>query len=215
VAVAVVASVALAGLASDGDLALRLLFGTDTRSGGLLLGAALGLLLRPAGFEGVGGVRGRRLRAVGLLALFGLVVIMLTTAPTAAWFGRGGLLITDLTAVLALAAIMRGAPFPLLDRPATQWIGLRAYAMYLWHWPVIVALGGEATVSRPVYAGVYLLAVVLLGDLTYRFVEVPLDSTWRVPGTGTTGRPGIAAGVAALACAAACAAALLTPPPAA
>jgi peptidoglycan/LPS O-acetylase OafA/YrhL len=66
-----------------------------------------------------------------------------------------------------------------------------------------------------VYAGVYLLAVVLLGDLTYRFVEVPLDSTWRVPGTGTTGRPGIAAGVAALACAAACAAALLTPPPAA
>ncbi|HEX6256115.1 MAG TPA: acyltransferase [Euzebyales bacterium] len=211
---AVAASVALAVLTSDGDLGLRLLYGTDVRSGGLLLGAALGLVLRPARLDGVGGVRRRRLRGLGLLALGGLVVIMLTTGPTAAWFGRGGLLVTDLLAVLALAAIVRGAPFPLLDRPATQWIGLRAYAMYLWQWPVIVALGGPSTVSRPVYTAVYLLAVVLLGDLTYRFVEVPLDSTWRVPGTGTAGRPGLAAGVAALACGAACAAALLTPPPA-
>jgi peptidoglycan/LPS O-acetylase OafA/YrhL len=214
VGMAVAASVALTVLTTDGDVGPRLLYGTDVRSGGLLLGAALGLVLRPVGLDGVGGVRGRRLRTVGLLAMCGLIAIMLTTAPTAAWFGRGGLLVTDVVAVLALASIMRGAPFALLERPVTQWVGLRAYAMYLWHWPVIVALGGQATVARPVYTAVYLLAVVLLGDLTYRFVEVPLESTWSVPGTGTAGRPGLAAGVAALACGAACAAALLTPPPA-
>ena len=89
---------------------------------------------------------------------------------------------------------------------------VRVFNTHLQHDSQVERLAQIAAI-RDVLAGTD-ESVVLLGDLTYRFVEVPLDSTWRVPGTGTAGRPGLAAGVAPLACGAACAAPLLTPPPA-
>jgi peptidoglycan/LPS O-acetylase OafA/YrhL len=135
---------------------------------------------------------------------------MLVGGEGAAWIGAGGPLLTDLLAMLAVAVIVRGAAAGPLAATGLQWFGLRSYAIYLWHWPVIVALGGPPAVARPVTTAVYLLLVVVLGDLTYRYVEVPLGATWRVEGSGTAGRTGFAVGVAALACGSACAAALLT-----
>lgn len=213
VVLALSAAIALAVLAEGAPIAERLLYGTDTRATGLLLGVALGLTVTPAPHGAVAGIRGRRLRTVGLLALVAILVTMRVGREGAAWIGAGGPLLTDLLAVLAVAVIVRGsAPGP-LSAAGLQWLGLRSYAIYLWHWPLIVALGGPAAVARPATTALYLLAVVVLGDITYRFVEVPLGATWRVEGSGTAGRTGLAVGVAALACGAACAAALLTSAP--
>ena len=213
VVLAVGAAIALAVLADGGQVADRLRYGTDTRATGLLLGAALGLTVTPARDGAIAGIRGRRLRTVGLLAVLGILVTMRVGGEDAGWIGAGGPLLTDVLAVLAVAVIVRGAAAGPLAATGLQWLGLRSYAIYLWHWPVIVALGGPAAVARPVTTAVYLLAVVVLGDVTYRFVEVPLGATWRVEGSGTAGRTGFAVGVAALACGAACAAALLTSAP--
>lgn len=213
VLLAVGAAVALVVLVHGAPVAPRLLYGTDTRASGLLLGAALALTVTPAPAAGVPGVHARRLRAVGLLAVAGLVATMVFGGEGAGWIGAGGPLLTDVLAVVVVAAVVRGAAAGPLTATGLQWIGLRSYAIYLWHWPVIVALGGPAVVARPVTTAVYLLAVLALGDLTYRYVEIPLGATWRVEGSGTAGRTGLAAGVAALACGAACAAALLTSPP--
>jgi peptidoglycan/LPS O-acetylase OafA/YrhL len=210
VVLALAASIALVVLTGGAQVGDRLLYGTDTRATGLLLGAALGLTVVPVRGRAVPGMRGRRLRTVGLLAVLGLVATMLVGAEGAAWIGAGGPLLTDLLAMLAVAVIVRGAAAGPLAATGLQWLGLRSYAIYLWHWPVIVALGGPAAVARPVTTAVYLLLVVVLGDLTYRYVEVPLGATWRVEGSGTAGRTGFAVGVAALACGSACAAALLT-----
>jgi peptidoglycan/LPS O-acetylase OafA/YrhL len=210
VVLALAASIALVVLTGGAQVADRLLYGTDTRATGLLLGAALGLTVVPVRGRAVPGMRGRRLRTVGLLAVLGLVATMLVGGEGAAWIGAGGPLLTDLLAMLAVAVIVRGAAAGPLAATGLQWLGLRSYAIYLWHWPVIVALGGPAAVARPVTTAVYLLLVVVLGDLTYRYVEVPLGATWRVEGSGTAGRTGFAVGVAALACGSACAAALLT-----
>ena len=210
VVLALAASVALVVLTGGAQVADRVLYGTDTRATGLLLGAALGLTVVPVRGRSAPGMRGRRLRTVALLAVLGLVATMLVGGEGAAWIGAGGPLLTDLLAVLAVAVIVRGAAAGPLAATALQWLGLRSYAIYLWHWPVIVALGGPTAVARPVTTAAYLLLVVVLGDLTYRYVEVPLGATWRVEGSGTAGRTGFAVGVAALACGSACAAALLT-----
>ena len=210
---ALAASVALVVLSDGAQVADRLLYGTDTRATGLLLGAALGLTVVPAPAGAVPGARGRRLRAVGLLAVLGLVATMLVGGEGPGWIGAGGPLLTDLLALLAVAVIGRGAAAGPLAATGLQWLGLRSYAIYLWHWPVIVALGGPTAVARPATTAVYLLSVIVLGDLTYRYVEVPLGAGWRVEGSGTAGRTGFAAGVAALACGSACAAALLTSGP--
>lgn len=213
VVLAVSAAIALAVLAEGAQVAERLLYGTDTRATGLLLGVALGLTVTAAPDGAVTGIRGRRLRTVGLLALVGILVTMRVGGEGAAWIGAAGPLLTDVFAVLAVAVIARGAADGPLSATGLQWLGLRSYAIYLWHWPVLVALGGPAAVARPATTAVYVLAVVVLGDVTYRFVEVPLGATWRVEGSGTAGRTGFAVGVAALACGAACAAALLTSAP--
>lgn len=210
VVLALAAAVALAVLADGPQVAARVLHGTDTRATGVLLGAALGLAVVPAPDRAVPGARGRRLRTVSLLAVAGLVLTMLAGGEGPMWIGRGGPLLTDLLAVLAVAAIARGAAAGPLAATGLQWLGLRSYAIYLWHWPLIVALGGPVAVARPVTTAVYLLLVIVLGDLTYRFVEVPLGATWHVAGSGTAGRTGFAVGVAAIACGAASAAALLT-----
>ncbi|HSJ46382.1 MAG TPA: acyltransferase [Euzebyales bacterium] len=213
VVLAVASAIALSVLADGPQIADRLRYGTDTRATGLLLGAAMGLAVTPARHGTVTGIRGRRLRTVGVLAVLGIVVTMWVGGEGAGWIGAGGPLLTDVLAVVAVAVIVRGAAAGPLMASGLQWLGLRSYAIYLWHWPVIVALGGPSAVARPTTTAVYLLSVVILGDVTYRFVEVPLGATWRVEGSRTAGRTGVAVGVAGLACGAACAAALLTSAP--
>ncbi|PKO37961.1 MAG: acyltransferase [Betaproteobacteria bacterium HGW-Betaproteobacteria-6] len=54
-----------------------------------------------------------------------------------------------------------------------QWIGDRSYSLYLWHWPVVVALAySELQHDTPaVVAGIVL--TIALGDISCRWVENP------------------------------------------
>lgn len=63
-------------------------------------------------------------------------------------------------------------------RPPT-WLGGRAYALYLWHWPLLVLLLGlTGWNSVPLWAAVVVVAAsVLLASATERWVERPLRPT--------------------------------------
>lgn len=214
VVLAVGSAIALAALTMTAAVPERALYGTDTRATGLLVGVVLGLTLRPPVEQTLRAPYAHRLQMVGLLGLFGLLAMMTVGGGALVWLPRGGLLLVDLLAALVIAVIVRGARLNgMLGAPGLRWIGLRSYAIFLWYWPVLLALGGPAAVRRPMITAVYVVAVVVLADLTYRFVEVPLGGARHVPSNGAIGAPAVAARTTAIACGSACAVALLIGPP--
>lgn len=54
-----------------------------------------------------------------------------------------------------------------------QWLGTRSYSIYLWHWPLVVALAYLEHSGNPVWIRAALLLSLLLGHLSYRWVEGP------------------------------------------
>lgn len=54
-----------------------------------------------------------------------------------------------------------------------QWLGTRSYSIYLWHWPLVVALAYVEKLSDPFGVVLAVCASLLLGHLSFHFVENP------------------------------------------
>lgn len=54
-----------------------------------------------------------------------------------------------------------------------QWLGSRSYSIYLWHWPVVVALTYLEWQGNPGAIAAGLALTVVLGHLSYQWVENP------------------------------------------
>ena len=54
-----------------------------------------------------------------------------------------------------------------------QWLGTRSYSIYLWHWPIWVALGYMQNEQNPIYIALGLAATLFLGHISYLFIEEP------------------------------------------
>ena len=157
----------------------RLYYGTDTRLATLLMGGLLALFWRPSALAH-GGVRrhGRIFDVVGVLALATILLCFVNTSDTSAALYRGGFAGLAVVSALAVAAASHpGTAFGrVLGVGVLTWIGLRSYALYLWHWPIYVVT--RPNVDVPI-DGLPLLALrlgltVLLADLSYRLVERPI-----------------------------------------
>jgi len=156
----------------------RVYVGSDTRSSGLLLGAALAVLL-PAFDAATAPVRRAHLvregfGVVGLSALSWLVFGSTSQGP---FLYRGGLLLVD----LASAALVTGLVAPtalarLLGSAPFAWLGRRSYGLYLWHWPVFAVTRPELdlAVSDAPLLGLRLALTFVVAELCYRFVEQPI-----------------------------------------
>ncbi|WP_236630237.1 acyltransferase family protein [Corynebacterium atypicum] len=57
-----------------------------------------------------------------------------------------------------------------------RWLGSIAYALYLWHWPILILATVYLGLTRPpVWLGLAVIAVsVALADASHRFIEAPL-----------------------------------------
>lgn len=117
----------------------------------------------------------RRLSAAAgrLAELTGLALIVATTVlldASSPWPGSLALLPT-LGAALILLARRQHSVWT--GNPVAQWLGTRSYSIYLWHWPVVVALAYYERLDQPAWVVAGLLASLLLGQLSYAWVEVP------------------------------------------
>jgi peptidoglycan/LPS O-acetylase OafA/YrhL len=179
---AAVTSLALLGLTYSPVDTSRAYFGTDTRIGATLGGAALATVV-----AGRARRQGRPSAALDLAAAVALVVIgwsLATVDGQDGWYYRGGLGVLILAALVAIGATTGGPPGHVARvlswRPLCL-LGIVSYGVYLWHWPVIV----YATEERLGVGGWRLDAIRILVTLgvatvSYRVVELPIRrGTWR------------------------------------
>lgn len=154
----------------------RAYFGTDTRLGPTLLGAALAAFLSR---------RARRERPpspraelAGVLALAWIGWSVVAVDGHGSWYYRGGL-VTFALAAAAVIAVVTGGPGGLLARALSlrplAGLGAISYGVYLWHWPVIVYLTADRVpVDGPVLAALRVAVTLAVAYASYRLVEQPI-----------------------------------------
>ena len=151
---AAASAIAACLLVSDASLN-RVYFGTDTRVQALLVGAAAAaLLVRDWSSLARYGtqIRSRWGRWIAqILPVIGLTMLGVVAhfaTGSAPEFRRGLLIVVAVAAVLIVAPValeQRGLVARVLAFPPLVWLGMISYGVYLWHWPIFLALNGERT----------------------------------------------------------------------
>jgi peptidoglycan/LPS O-acetylase OafA/YrhL len=167
----------------------RIYFGTDTRAQALLVGsAAAALLVRdwPSLNRGWCLIRtrwGRRIaRFLPLVGLAGLASLTHYATGSAVEFRHGLLIAAAVAAVLVVAPValeQRGAIARILAMRPLVWLGTVSYGIYLWHWPIFLALNGEHTGwSGPPLFAARCAATVAVAAASWWLIENPIRR-WR------------------------------------
>ena len=176
---------------------------TPVRALEIAAGGALALAEARSGwvrsFLGPAGGTDRRVRiAWAVLVAAAVAVTAVAVArlgPQEAIVFRGGPQLMALCWVVLVAAAARdGLPARLMAWPVLRWLGLRSYAVYLFHWPII-----ELTDWHP---AVVIVVTAAAAEASFRLLEMPVRR-----GAGRLALPMLAAAVAVVAGAAGAAAA--------
>jgi peptidoglycan/LPS O-acetylase OafA/YrhL len=173
-------AVAMAALHQPGADPSRVYLGTDTHAFGLLLGAALAVALPPGRLAARPRAGTRRLLdAAGALSAAAVVagIVGLDQLGTATYRGGLGLVAVASAGLVAVAACPATRTARILGVRPLRWLGARSYALYLWHWPILVltqdALGPTAAAHAPVRLGTLALAVGLAAA-SWTLIEHPI-----------------------------------------
>ena len=172
------AGLVVAGIAWSATLvghdAARAYFSTSARGFEFLLGA-LAAALPPRSDAGpdAGPRRARWIATAGVIAL---CVLANRFDAATAFPGLPAALVCLLGGVVIVAGA-RGSP---LSSAPLAWVGRRSYSIYLWHWPMVALTHYLQFRPSPVAIVAGILALLVLADLTYRFVELPgIALAWR------------------------------------
>ena len=153
-------------------------YGIGSRFWELGLGGLLGIF-HPRSFERPDLIRQK---IAGLLLRFsGLAVIIFTAmsySSSTSFPGAFALFPTLGACLLIAAPNTKYDPILwLLQSRGAQWIGDRSYSIYLWHWPLLLALDSSklfGEIKDGHRAGAILLTV-FLAHFSYRFLEIPVQ----------------------------------------
>lgn len=113
----------------------------------------------------------RRFGRFFLWAGLGFWLVALVVLDSSFAWPSGWALLPVLSASLVILAQQESSI--LTVNPVMQWLGNRSYSLYLWHWPIVVALyfAGVQQESGWILGGIALS--LILADLSYRLVETP------------------------------------------
>ena len=151
-------------------------YGTDARASQLLVGALLAILL----LHWTPRARNARLILQWLAIPASILIIyaFVEASDRGATLYRGGFLVFAVCTAIVVAAIVQETRNPLkagLSLAPMRWVGRVSYGVYLWHWPIAVALtpqhigisGWELDLLR-------VAATFAVAALSYYLVELPI-----------------------------------------
>ncbi|HEY4375958.1 MAG TPA: acyltransferase family protein, partial [Acidimicrobiales bacterium] len=181
-------------------------YATFTRAAELLAGCLLAVALRRApDLLAAGTRRAKAAVAIGPLALAGLVLLTVSTAEQAGWLYRGGLPAFSLLSVALIAGALVPGPLRrlLALRPLVA-LGLISYGVYLYHWPIFLALSPGRHELRGLDAGelfaLRIAVTLVVAIASYVVLERPIRHGRAVRGRAAPLLPiGVAAAVIAAA----------------
>ena len=173
---ALASALTMAALYRPGGDPSRLYYGTDTRAQALLLGGALAVVLalgehRPLPRAVV--------QAAGVAGLGCFLAMLLLVPDTARWLYLGGF--TLAAAACGLTVVVAAQPGGWLRRVfSTQplpAIGRISYGLYLWHWPLFVAISPDRShLHGGSLVALRMAATFVAAVLSYQLVELPIRS---------------------------------------
>lgn len=175
----------------------RIYFATDTRISELLAGVLLGIAFSyphcRAWIQA-----SRWVMVAGSVAMLLIVYAWLTISIGERWLYNHGLLGVALVFVVIIAALTQpGGPLvaAMSFRPL-RWLGERSYALYLYHFPVMLWLDAETLAIDPwLRYALQMSVTIVLAAVSYTFLEVPVrrrampraSGWWATAGLGFAG----------------------------
>ncbi|WP_196426567.1 acyltransferase family protein [Lysinibacillus cavernae] len=158
----------------------RVYFGTDTRAFALLIGAALALCFPSKMFEG--NVANNKYLRISLDIVGGISCAILfwmiwQTNQYEAFLYRGGMVLQCITSAVVVAAAVHPSTWitRILGCRLLQWLGVRSYGIYIWHYPVLVLFfplsGGENSIPHIL---IQIGITLLVASISWRFIEQPI-----------------------------------------
>jgi peptidoglycan/LPS O-acetylase OafA/YrhL len=156
----------------------RIYYGTDTRAGGLLFGAALAMVWPSRRLTRRIAPRARdTLDALGVLGLAIVALMIWQVGEFSSFLYRGGFVVLSLATVMILMPLAH--PACRLGRwlgvRPLRWVGERSYGIYLWQTPIIVlTAGGGRHADGLLGKALQVAAIFAVAALSWRFVEQPI-----------------------------------------
>ncbi|MEO0912887.1 MAG: acyltransferase family protein [Pseudomonadota bacterium] len=163
---AVFVVLATLSLAHAGSLGETVAFFHPAARAWELLSGALLAVARPALPAGVS----LPLRLAGL----GAIVASITLGPLGAPPPGVGALPAILGTLAVIAAGSEKGRLPILSNPAALYVGRLSYSLYLWHWPVLVAVRSSVIEMTPLISALTLAAGAAAAALSFHALEQPL-----------------------------------------
>jgi Predicted acyltransferases len=157
----------------------RVYYGTDTRAFELLFGAALAMVWpsRRLTRRVTPGAR-NLLDGLGVLGLLVIAAMIWRTGQYSPFLYRGGFVLLSLASVLVVATLAHPACRlgTVLGWRPLRWVGVRSYAIYLWHFPIVVLTtpGGIAHGDEPLREALQVAAIMAVAALSWTYVEDPV-----------------------------------------
>ena len=164
----------------------RIYEGTDTRAFGLLFGAALAMVWPSRALTGkiTPGAR-NILDGLGVVGLIGIILLIWRTSQYSAFLYQGGLVLLSICTVMVVMACAHPASRlgRVLGCKPLIWVGVRSYAIYLWHEPIIVLTTPARLLQtpinqhppiQPVRAILQITAALVISALSWRYLEEPI-----------------------------------------
>lgn len=175
---ALASAMAMSALYEPGSDPSRVYYGTDTRLFAVLIGAALAVVYpsRLSGSKLLSRGRHLLLELCGAAALLAVGAMIVRTGQYDSGLYRGGFVLLSVATAVLIAVIAHPASYlgRLLSFKPLRWLGMRSYALYLWHYPIIVMTEPVLKAIPPVLAALVQAGVsLLLAELSWRLVEAP------------------------------------------